>query len=129
MIYSGSAFDVGLHFSKLGYSFQSRSNVADFALDVLAGFVPNNKNIFLTTHAVNGLFVRWWKENRKEAHMRIMDHEIYEVYKHTMRMVNLRDNKCDANANGTEEVAELSYLEIRLRSFRVGLSRQNMVME
>ncbi len=128
MIYNGSAFDVGLHFSKLGYTPPSRSNIADFALDVLAGYVPNNENIFLTIPAVNERFVAWWQQNRKEAHMRIIENEIHEVDKHTSRMVTLRDKKNDAKGTDALETTGLTYLEIRFRSLRVGVSRQNMVI-
>jgi hypothetical protein len=128
MIYNGSAFDVGLHFSKLSYTPPIRSNVADFAMDVLAGFIPNNSQILYSVAEVNEIFTTWWAQHRRDAHMKLVDNETYEVDKHISRMKTLRDKKF-GELNGVNNVTtnKLSNIREKMRSLRVASSRQNMV--
>ena len=46
MVYFGPTFDLELHFSQLGYDCPGGSNVADFAMDVLAGLLPWYSSVY-----------------------------------------------------------------------------------
>lgn len=125
MIYNGPAFDVGLHFSKLGYTPSQKTNVADFAMDVLGGFVPNDQQTIIPVIEINNIFAIWWQNNRRDHHMAVVEHEMSDVDCHRARMMQIRDRRAQ-HLDGTNSapITGLTYWQVRWRNFGVGVSRQ-----
>jgi ABC-type multidrug transport system ATPase subunit len=129
MIYNGPAFDLRRHFSLLGYTPLLQQNVADYAMDVLAGFVLSDSGQKHTLQEVNKRLSDWWDERMRVRHLDYISRESQEVIKHITRMKRMRDRRGGRGeqANNEEQLMPLTYWETKFRNFRVGLSRQHKV--
>ncbi|CAM9687790.1 unnamed protein product, partial [Ectocarpus fasciculatus] len=65
MVYCGPSADISAHFSAMGYTCDPEANVADFVMDVLAGFVKQDLAEGLEgPPAVIEALCTWWEINK-----------------------------------------------------------------
>ncbi len=122
LIYNGPAFDLGAHFSSMGYEAPARGNVADFAMDVLAGFILDNAGTKRTVSEIVDLFSDTWASRSKGAHLISGSAEVIQAQQHVSRMRKLTE-KTESVAIG----APLTPLMTLFKIFRVASSRQHKV--
>ncbi len=129
LIYNGPAFDLGPYFDSMDYPPVERGNVADFAMDVLSGFVTDRHGNKRNISDIVAYFSTQWQIKMKSLHMQHMQSEINDVKKHYARMAKLRD--IGSNNMKESETALLPPLNDLMKSFkyfRVASSRQFKVL-
>jgi ABC-type multidrug transport system ATPase subunit len=117
--YFGPTKDIKSHFSQFGYHCPNHSNVADFIMDSLAGFVvPEGAQSKKPVSEVISFICDNWVDKQHLKHLKYLENEKDEIANH------LRANRPDANVEIESNRAEESRLQTFLKTVYVVSSRQ-----
>ena len=104
VVYAGPAFMFKDHMFQLKYVPQSeRSNIADFAMDVLGGFVPRlDKDEIDNVNVTNERLCSWWAQNKIIEHKVFVSNQVHRIAERNLRMKILQ--RASALENTRESV-------------------------
>lgn len=82
IVYFGPAFAMRAHFTQMGFTSPISTNIADYVMDVLAGFIPRDgTGTIVATEEMSTYLSDWWKENKYGEHLNYLNREIEDIGK------------------------------------------------
>eukprot|EP01038_Epipyxis_sp_PR26KG_P006101 gene6101-8410_t len=83
IVYFGPPANIKNHFAQFGYHCPMNSNVADFVMDVLAGFMKSSmEDSRKSIKEIIGTLCNWWENSVYQSHVAYMDNELEEIKTH-----------------------------------------------
>ena len=123
-VYCGPAYAFKEHMSKLGFEPMSpATNIADFGMDVLAGFVPRvSRSAPDNVKETIEYLCSWWDTNKFEEHQTFLSNQKETIARRMNRLKTLSDKKNKRLDNPedvrvVQEVTEMKRVEKSIRNW------------